>query len=269
MRIKTYQGDMEYSPEVFRGSVSAEMFLQANNNIDFAISVNKPISQYYYDMMKDAADFHLLVNFHGTTVPRGWSRTFPNLVSMEAIRGFEFTTFDQKDTDKAPKHLTMMPYARNVVGPMDFTPVCFGEIIGKNRKTSNGMEIALSIILQSGVQHFVTIPESMAKQPAYVIDFMRNLPRHWDDIKFIDGFPGKYVVLARKSGDKWYLAGINSQAETQKLTIDLSPFKSNLKAVSLITDGDTNRNFIHNQVDITTHKLEVEIKPNGGFVVVL
>ncbi|MFA6581291.1 MAG: glycoside hydrolase family 97 catalytic domain-containing protein [Paludibacter sp.] len=241
----------------------------AGVKVDFWPGDGQSAIQYYYDMMKDAADFHLLVNFHGTTVPRGWSRTFPNLVSMEAVRGFEFTTFDQKDTDKAPKHLTMIPYARNVVGPMDFTPVCFGEITGKNRKTSNGMEIALTVILQSGVQHFVTIPESMAKQPAYVIDFMRNLPRHWDDIKFIDGFPGKYVVLARKSGEKWYLAGINSQTETQKLTIDLSPFKTDLKAVSLITDGDTNRSFVQNKIDISTHKLEVEIKPNGGFVVVL
>jgi len=238
--------------------------------VDFWPGDGQSAIQYYYDMLKDAADFHLLVNFHGTTVPRGWSRTFPNLVSMEAIRGFEFTTFDQKDTDKAPKHLTMMPYARNVVGPMDFTPVCFGEIVGKKRRTSNGFEIALTVILQSGVSHYVEIPESMAKQPDYVKTYMQTLPRHWDDVKLIDGFPGKYVVMARKSGDKWYLAGINSQKESQKVTIDLSKFKNAIEnRVTLITDGDTNRSFIQQPVTISNNKLEVEMKPNGGFTVVL
>ena len=241
----------------------------AGVKVDFWPGDGQSAIQYYYDMMKDAADFHLIVNFHGTTVPRGWSRTFPNLVSMESIRGFEFTTFDQKDTDKAPRHLTMMPYARNVVGPMDFTPVCFGEIVGKKRRTSNGFEIALTVILQSGVSHYVEIPESMAKQPDYVKTYMQMLPRHWDNVKLIDGFPGKYVVMARKSGGKWYLAGINSQKEAQKLTLDLSSLKIGTKSITLITDGETNRNFIQQQATINNNKLEVTIKPNGGFTVVL
>lgn len=240
----------------------------AGVKVDFWPGDGQSAIQYYYDMMKDAADNQLIVNFHGTTVPRGWSRTFPNLVSMESIRGFEFTTFDQKDTDKAPRHLTMMPYARNVVGPMDFTPVCFGEIVGKKRRTSNGFEIALSVILQSGVTHFVEIPESMAKQPDYVKDYMRNVPRHWDDVKLLDGFPGKYVVMARRCGDKWYVAGINSQADAQKLSIDLSDLKLTSTAADMITDGDSNRSFIQKQISLVNNKLELEIKPNGGFVVV-
>lgn len=246
----------------------------AGVKVDFWPGDGQSAVQYYYDVMKDAADYHLLVNFHGTTVPRGWSRTFPNLVSMEAIRGFEFTTFDQKDTDMAPKHLTMMTYARNVVGPMDFTPVCFGEIVGKKRKTGNGLEIALTVILQSGVQHFVTIPESMAIQSDFVKDYMRNVPRHWDDIKFIDGYPGKYVVLARKCGEKWYLAGISSQSGVQKLTLDLSALKLSQSMISghaltMITDGENNRSLIQLPVTINDNKLDVEIKPNGGFIVVL
>lgn len=241
----------------------------AGIKVDFWPGDGQSSIQYYYDLLKDAADFKLLVNFHGTTVPRGWSRTFPHLMSLESIRGFEFTTFEQKDTDMAPKHLTMMTFARNVVGPMDFTPVCFGEIRGKKRRTSNGMEIALSVLLQSGVQHFVEIPESMAKQPDFVKSYMQNVPRKWDDVKLIDGFPGKFVVMARRSGDKWYLAGISSQAETQKLTLDLSALKVGSKAVTLITDGDTNRSFIQKPATVINNKLEVEIKPNGGFVVVL
>jgi len=242
--------------------------------VDFWPGDGQSAIQYYYDMMKDAADYHLLVNFHGATVPRGWSRTFPNLVSMEAVKGFEYTTFDQRNTDQAPSHCTMLPFARNVVGPMDFTPVCFGEIIGKDRKTTNGMEIALTVIFQSGVQHYVEIPEDMAKQPDFVKAYMQCVPRKWDDIKLIDGFPGKYVVIARKSGDNWYLAGINSQSETQKLTLDVSELKlrqdlTSNHTLTMITDGDTNRSFIQKPITFSNNKLEVEIKPNGGFVVVL
>ena len=241
----------------------------AGVKVDFWPGDGQSSIQYYYDILKDAADFKLLVNFHGTTVPRGWSRTFPNLVAMESIRGFEFTTFDQKDTDLAPKHLTMMPYARNVVGPMDFTPVCFGEIRGKQRRTSNAFELALAVVLQSGIQHYVEIPESMAKQPDYVKAFMQTIPRSWDDVKLLDGFPGKYVVMARKSGDKWYVAGINSQSESQKITVDLSAFNHNAQTVTVITDGESNRSFIQKTVSVNNKQLEVEIKPNGGFAVVL
>lgn len=239
----------------------------AGIKVDFWPGDGQSAIQYYYDLLKDAADFHLLVNFHGTTVPRGCSRTFPNLVAMESIRGFEFTTFDQKDTDLAPKHLTMMPYARNVVGPMDFTPVCFGEIRGKQRRTSNAFELALTVILQSGIQHYVEIPESMAKQPDFVKNYMQNIPRHWDDVKLIDGFPGKYVVIARRSGDKWYIGGINSQAENQKVTLDLSALNIGTKSVTIMTDGDTNRSFIQQNASISNNKLVVEMKSNGGFVI--
>lgn len=237
--------------------------------VDFWPGDGQSSMQLYYDLLKDAADAHLLVNFHGTTIPRGWSRTFPNLVAMESIRGFEFTTFDQKDTDLAPKHLTMMPYARNVVGPMDFTPVCFGEIRGKQRRTSNAFEIALTVVLQSGIQHYVEIPESMDKQPDFVKSYMQTIPRSWDDVKLLDGFPGKYTVIARKSGDKWYIGGINSQLENQKVTLDLSALNTNSKSATMIIDGDTNRSFIQQQVTINSNKLVVEMKSNGGFVVVL
>lgn len=242
----------------------------AGIKVDFWPGDGQSSIQYYYDMMSDAADYKLLLNFHGTTVPRGWSRTFPNLMSMESIRGFEFTTFEQKDTDKAPKHLTMMPFARNVVGPMDFTPVCFGEIRGKKRRTSNGFELALSVVLQSGISHFVEIPTSMEKQPDYVKDFMKNVPRSWDDIKLLDGFPGKYIVTARKSGGKWYVGGINSHNETLHLKLDLSKLncKNNLTEVTLITDGETNRTFSRRELQISKKMVELDVKPNGGFVFV-
>jgi hypothetical protein len=241
----------------------------AGVKVDFWPGDGQSTIQYYYDMLADAADAKLLVNFHGTTVPRGWSRTFPNLVAMESIRGFEFTTFEQKDTDLAPKHLTMMPYARNVVGPMDFTPVCFTEIKGKKRRTSNAFELALSVVLQAGVQHYVEIPESMAKQPENVQSFLKTIPRQWDDIKLLAGFPGESVVIARKAGNKWYIGGINSTSEVKKITINLKALKSKAKTITVITDGSNNRSFDTQKKSLKKQVLEIELQPNGGFVTTL
>ena len=235
----------------------------AGVKVDFWPGDGQSAIKYYWDMLQAAADNHLVINFHGTTVPRGWSRTFPNLVTMEAIRGFEFTTFDQKDTDAAPRHLTMIPFARNVVGPMDFTPVCFGEIEGKKRRTSNAMELALTVVLQSGLQHFVEIPQSMEKQPDYVQKYMKQLPRIWDDVKLLDGCPGKYVVIARKSAGKWYVGAINSQSQAQKVRINLKSL--GLKKATLITDGENNRSFVQKSVD--KNVVEVDIQAGGGCVI--
>lgn len=239
----------------------------AGVKVDFWPGDGPSAIQYYYDLMQDAADNKLLVNFHGTTVPRGWSRTFPNLMTMESIKGFEFITFAQETADLAPQHCATAVFARNIVGPMDFTPVCFGEIPGIKRRTSNGFEIALTVLFQSGIQHYVEIPESMARQPDYVQEYMKQVPRVWDDIRFIDGFPAKYAVIARKSGDKWYVAGINAETSVKKLDLDLSPLGIT-KAGNLITDGNTNRDFIQKEIKLNDGKFSIDIQPNGGFVAV-
>ncbi|NDV95158.1 glycoside hydrolase family 97 protein [Dysgonomonas sp. 521] len=235
--------------------------------VDFWPGDGPSAIQYYYDMMQDAADYKLMLNFHGTTVPRGWSRTFPNLMTLESIKGFEFITFTQETADLAPQHCATAVFARNVVGPMDFTPVCFGEIPGIERRTSNGFEIALTVLFQSGLQHYVEIPESMAKQPDYVQEYMKHVPRVWDDLKLIDGFPAKYAVFARKSGDKWYVAGINAETTVKSLDLDLSSLGIRGDG-SMITDGDTNRTFSQKTVTLDNGKLRVEMQPNGGFVIV-
>lgn len=235
--------------------------------VDFWPGDGPSAIQYYYDMMQDAADYKLLVNFHGTTVPRGWSRTYPNLMTLESIKGFEFITFAQETADLAPQHCATAVFSRNVVGPMDFTPVCFREIPGIQRRTSNGFEIALTVLFQSGIQHYVETPESMAKQPDYVREYMKQVPRVWDDIKLIEGFPAKYAVFARKAGGKWYVAGINAETTVKSLDLDLS--KLNIQGEGImITDGDTNRTFSQKTITLDNGKLKVEVQPNGGFVIV-
>jgi alpha-glucosidase len=236
----------------------------AGVKIDFFGGDGQSFINYYQDLLTDAAQAGLLVNFHGTTIPRGWQRTYPNLVSMETVRGFEFLTFDQTNTDQEPTHCVMLPFARNAVGPMDFTPMAFSAIKGKQRRTSNPFELALSVLLQSGIQHYAEVPEGIAAQPAYVQSFVKKLPTQWADVKLLDGFPGEYAVLARQAPDgKWYIAGINATDAPKTIQLDLK--KMGLSAGTLITDGATNRSFATRPMTGTT--LSVTMSVRGGFVV--
>jgi hypothetical protein len=234
--------------------------------IDFFAGDGQSMIAYYVDILKDAAEYDLSVNFHGATLPRGWQRTYPHLMTMESIKGFEFTTFSQADQDPVAQHVAMALFARNVFDPMDFTPLAFGDIPDIKRVTENSFELAESVLMISGIQHFAEIPEGMATVPGYVKDFLRELPREWDDIKFIDGYPGKYAVLARRAGDAWYVAGINAEAESKILTLDLS-FAGDKKGM-LIGSGETERSFVQQEINSKAPQT-ITLRPNAGFVMVL
>ena len=205
--------------------------------IDFFGGDGQSMIKYYIDILKDAAQFQLMVNFHGATLPRGWQRTYPNLLTMEAIKGFEYITFSQHDADAEPNHAAMLPFTRNAFDPMDFTPMNLYKIETSRvkRKTTSAFELATSVIFLSGIQHFAESPAGMEHVPAYVQQFLRELPTRWDDVKFIEGYPGKYVVLARKSGNKWYLACINGENSERTINLNLASF--NKQKGYVITDG--------------------------------
>jgi len=235
--------------------------------VDFFGGDGQSMMAYYQDIFEDAAKFGLVVNCHGATLPRGWQRTYPNLLTVEAIRGFEFVTFEQNNANLEPTHSCVAPFIRNVFDPMDFTPVCFSEVPNIKRITTNGFELALSVIFCSGIQHFAQTPEAMAAVPDYVKDFMREIPSYWDDTRFIDGFPGKLVVIARKSKDTWYLAGINGEDIEKSINLELT-FLESIKTGMLITDGTDNRSFKMQNITITPGKpLGIKLKRNGGFVI--
>jgi hypothetical protein len=234
--------------------------------IDFFAGDGQSMIAYYIDILRDAADAGLLINFHGATLPRGWQRTWPNLMTMESIKGFEFTTFEQVDQDKMPSHAAMLPFTRNLFDPMDFTPVVFGDIPNIKRASTNGFELATSVLYLSGIQHFVEIPAGMATVPAYIKKFMQDLPRSWDDSRLVDGYPGKYAVIARRSGDTWYIAGINGSDQEKTLTLDLS-FVGKKQGV-IFTDGDQPRSFSQRSI-AAGKKIVVTVKPHGGFVIQL
>lgn len=232
--------------------------------IDFFSGDGRSMIAYYVDLLNDAAKAGLLVNFHGATLPRGWSRTYPNLMTVEAIRGLEFTTFEQRDQDAVPVHAAMIPFTRNLFDPMDFTPMVFGDIPKIKRATRNGFELAESVLFMSGIQHFAERPEGMKTAPAYVKSFLQDLPKTWDDVRFIDGYPGRYAVIARKSGDAWYVAGINADGQERNIELDLSFLGK--KSGTLIADGQGEREFT--QGSIQAGKTKIGIKPRGGFVAV-
>ena len=236
--------------------------------VDFFGADGQSMMAYYIDIIEDAAKYELMVNCHGSTLPRGLQRTYPNLVSMEAIRGFEFVTFEQLNADREPNHCCVIPFTRNVSDPMDFTPVCFSEVPHMQRKTSNAFELALSVIFLSGIQHYAEVPQGMSKVPDYVKNAMKAVPVSWNESKFIDGYPGKFFIIARRNNATWFVAGINGENQDKSVKISL-PFINKNSGV-LITDGESNRTFSKKEISLNDSKsLEIQMKANGGFLMIL
>ena len=234
--------------------------------VDFFGGDGQSMIKYYLELFTDAAKFNLSVNCHGATLPRGWQRTYPNLMTMESIKGMEFITFEQINANEAPSHATTIPFTRNVFDPMDFTPMNLHKIPKINRTTTSAFELALPIIFQSGIQHLAETPDGMSKVPIYVKSFLQTFPSSWSDTKLLDGYPGKLVVMARKSGKKWYIGGINGEDKAKTLTLDLSKFGA--KTANLITDGNENLSFMQSKIELKDNT-ELSLKPFGGFILVI
>ncbi len=232
--------------------------------IDFFAGDGQSMIAYYIAILEDAARAGLLVNFHGATLPRGWTRTYPNLMTAEAVKGLEFTTFTQSDQDAVVRHAAMLPFTRNLFDPMDFTPMVFGDIPTIQRATRNGFELAEAVLFLSGIQHFAETPEGMATVPGYVKTLLQQLPSSWDDVRFIDGYPGRYIVLARRKGDTWYVAGLNADDDKRSLTLDLGFLKGRKGLIT--SDGAGPRDFQQQAID--AGHAQVTLEAHGGFVAV-
>jgi hypothetical protein len=233
----------------------------AGVKIDFFGGDGQSMIAYYHEILKSALKHNILVNFHGATLPRGWQRTYPNLMTAEAIKGFEFITFDQRTADAAPQHCAMLPFTRNLYDPMDFTPMSLDAIPNISRRTTAGFELALPTLFFSGVQHLAEIPQGMAKQPEFVINYLKGIPTAWDESKLLAGLPGKDVVMARRKGNNWYITGINGENKAKTIDIDLSFIKTSQG--NMITDGATEK---WETKPIKPGKTSINLKPYGGFV---
>ena len=233
--------------------------------IDFFSGDNQKNMSYCIDLLQSAAKHHLTVNFHGATVPRGWQRTYPNLMSTEAVYGAEWYNNVPTFTDKAACHNATLPFTRNVVGPMDYTPCAFSDSQHPHI-TSNAHELALTVLFESALQHLADRPESLLAQPKEVQEFFGKLPAAWDETKFVAGYPGEYAVVARKKGNTWFIGGINGKNENLSANIDLS-FIQNAKTIQAFYDADNESKWsIENPESLPK---TIEMTPRGGFVLVV
>lgn len=202
--------------------------------VDFFGGDKQCTMQLYYDILFDAMKHGIKVIFHGCTLPRGWEYIFPNYVASEAVRASENLRFSQGECDREAMDATFLPFLRNAVGNMDFGGSTLNWYYNKynqpgkgggHRITSDVFALATAVLFQSPVQHFSMAPGNLTDAPAWALDFMKQVPTTWEDIRFIDGYPGKYVVLARKSQQgKWYLTAINGTKETLKLKLPVDMF---------------------------------------------
>jgi hypothetical protein len=225
--------------------------------------------QYYADILRDAAEFHLLANFHGSTIQRGWQRTFPNLMSTESVRGAEMYKYDGGYAADAARRNTILVFTRNAVGSMDFTPVTFSDAAHPHL-TTFGHELALSVVFESGIQHFADRVEGYTALPARPRAFLMAVPTTWDDTRYVEGRPGEYVVLARRKGERWYLGGIGGDATARNLEIGLSWLGAGSFTASIIADGQSDESFAESTKRVTSNDaLAIAVRPRGGFVVSL
>jgi alpha-glucosidase len=232
--------------------------------VDFFPGDGASVFKYYTDILEDAADHRLMVNFHGSTLPRGLQRTYPNLMTSEAVKGFEFVTFEQPNADSEATHVAMLPFTRNLFDPMDFTPTVLGDIPDIARRTSNGFQLALPVLLWSGLQHIVTTPAQMSAVPDFAQDYLRSLPVVWDESRLVAGEPGQFVVLARRAGTRWYVAGVNAN-EPRRLEMNLG-FAGSASG-TIIRDAAKSMRELE-QGFVAPGPIVLDLEPGAGFVAV-
>lgn len=235
--------------------------------IDFFSGDEQFKVDFMHDLFEAAARHHLLINLHGVTLPRGWNRTYPNMVSLEAVYGAEWYNNKPDLTTRAAAHNATLPFTRNVVGPMDYTPCAFSDSQHPHI-TTNAHELALTVLYESGIQHIADRPESLLAQPAEVRDFFGQLPAAWDDTRLIGGYPGRYVAMARRAPDStWWIGIINgTENEMTDIPLDLDRLRlpENYNA-EIFADGEPW------QIIRTNSPLPetISLRPRGGMVIVV
>ncbi|MBR2229184.1 MAG: glycoside hydrolase family 97 catalytic domain-containing protein [Prevotella sp.] len=239
----------------------------AGVKIDFFSGDNQMNMDYCLDLLESAARHHLLVNFHGATIPRGWQRTWPNLMSTEGVYGAEWYNNVPTFTAKAAAHNATLPFTRNVIGPMDYTPCAFSDSQHPHI-TTHAHELALTVLFESGLQHLADKPESFLAQPQEVQDFLSHLPSVWDETRFASGYPGESVVIARRSGNTWYIAGINGTDEEKDLPLLSGRGQgwSDQPHITAFLDAGEHQWQIQT---VTQLPATVTCRPRGGFVFVV
>ena len=241
--------------------------------VDFFGGDKQPMMQLYEDILTDANDFGLQVIFHGCTLPRGWERMYPNYVASEAVLASENLHFGQGACDGEARAGATHPFIRNTVASMDFGGSTLNKRYnadnksGTTRRTSDVYALATAVLFQSSVQHFALAPNNLTDAPTWAIDFMKQVPTLWDEVRFIDGYPGRYCIMARRCGQKWYIAGINAETTPIKQTLVLPMFTKGMK-VQVYADAPDLQGTMTEVKVLKGAKLNINIPQNGGLVIV-
>ena len=239
--------------------------------VDFFGGDKQQTMQLYEDILSDANRHGLQVIFHGCTLPRGWERMYPNYVASEAVLASENVFFTEEAAVREPFDLTLHPFCRNATASMDWGGIIMNRYLSRDnksrhtRKTTDVFEMASGITMQTAVQCVAMQPNNLGELPQVELDFLRQLPTTWDETRYVDGYPGKYVVLARRHDEQWYIAGLNAEAQAKKLTLTLPMLKPG-QTVSYYTDNQ------EGYADMKLLKIDkrgqakVVIQPNGGII---
>ncbi|MFD2034742.1 glycoside hydrolase family 97 catalytic domain-containing protein [Belliella marina] len=238
--------------------------------VDFFGGDKQETMRLYEDILVEANEYGLMVIFHGATLPRGWERMYPNFVGSEAVLASEMLVFVQDTREKEAFYATLHPFIRNTVGSMEFGGILLNKYLnkgnqrGQKRLTTDIFQLATGVLFQNPVQMFGLTPNNLEDVPEFELDFLRKLPTTWDETIYIDGYPGKYSVIARRSGKHWYVAGVNAESNTKTLKISIPMLQG--RKVSFYND-DKDMQPTHSSLEIGNDgEFTVTIQPNGGFV---
>lgn len=239
--------------------------------VDFFDGDTAKTMNYYIDILEDAAKHKIMVIFHGATIPRGWQRTYPNLMTTEAVYGAEWYNNNSRLTNKAAAHNSTLVFTRNVVGSMDYTPATFSDSQHKHI-TSHAHELALTVLFESSLQHMPDRPSSYQALPEKVRAFLSVLPTTWDDTKLLSGYPQSHAIIARRKGNVWYIAGINATNEPITLKFNLEKLKISPSAqIEIFKDAQDDKHFAFETLKNSESKKEIAVQclPRGGFTAVI
>ena len=242
--------------------------------VDFFGGDKQETMRLYEEILSDADDNGLMVIFHGCTLPRGWERMFPNYVGSEAVLASENLIFGQNHCDLEARHATLHPVLRNAVGCMEFGGSFQNKYMNRDNKprenrhvntrlTTSTFSLATAILYQNPIQNFALAPNNLEDAPEISMQFMREVPTTWDEVRYIDGYPGKYLVMARRHGDTWYLAAINADTQPLKLNLDLRWL--NASGLTLYSGGD---NPSTKPLKLKKGMAQITLPSNDGLVIV-
>jgi hypothetical protein len=240
--------------------------------VDFFGGDKQETLRLYEEILSDADDHGLMVIFHGCTLPRGWERMYPNYVGSEAVLASENLVFSQHFCDNEAFNATLHPFIRNAVGCMEFGGVFLNKCLNRSndggtiRRTTDIFQLATAVLFQNPIQNFALAPNNLTDAPQICLDFMKQVPTTWDETRFIDGYPGRYIVLARRHGNTWYIAAVNATAEPLKLKLDLPVLAG--QEVSLYSDDKKMQPQLKLQKIKTDGSLQLTVQPQGGAVIV-